>query len=43
MELYRVGLPFSRIAARTNCSAPYLKKVVRRRAPQLIRPPAPAA
>ena len=41
VELYRLGLPFSRIAARTNCSAGYVEKVVRRRAPELIRPPAP--
>ena len=43
-ELYRLGLPFGRIAARTNCSAAfriYVEKVVRRRAPELIRPPAP--
>ena len=38
VELYRVGLPFARIAARTNCSGTYVEKVVRRRAPELIRP-----
>ncbi len=37
VELYRLGLPFSRIAARTNCSAGYVEKVVRRDAPELIR------
>lgn len=37
VELYRIGLTFGRIAARTNCSADYVEKVVRRRAPELIR------
>jgi len=41
VELYRVGLSFGRIAARTNCSVGYVEKVVRRRAPELIRPRAP--
>lgn len=36
VELYRVGMGFARIAARTNCSVTYVKKVVRRRAPELI-------
>lgn len=34
VELYRVGLSFGRIAARTNCSESYVEKVVRRRAPE---------
>ena len=38
VELHRVGLSFGRIAARTNCSESYVEKVVRRRAPELIRP-----
>lgn len=37
VELYRTGMGFARIAARTNCSVPYVEKVVRRRAPELIR------
>ena len=38
VALYGTGRGFTWIAARTNCSASYVEKVVRRRAPELIRP-----
>ena len=38
VELYRTGMRFTQIAERTNCSANYVERVVRRRAPELIRP-----
>lgn len=41
VELYRTGMSFSHIAERTNCSWSYAKAVVRRLAPELIRPQAP--
>lgn len=38
VELYRTGMRFTHIAERTNCSAHYVERAVRRLAPDLIRP-----
>ena len=38
VELYRTGMKFSHIAQRTNCSHRYVKSVVQRLAPELLRP-----
>ena len=38
VELYRTGMKFSHIAQRTNCSHWYVKSVVQRLAPELLRP-----
>ena len=41
VELYRTGMRFSHIAKRTNCSVAYAVAVVRRQAPELVRPREP--
>ena len=38
VELYRTGMKFRHIAQRTNCSDTYVRSVVRRLAPELLRP-----
>lgn len=38
VALYRIGMSFSHIAERTNCSVGCVARVLRRRAPELIRP-----
>ena len=38
VELYRTGMRFMHIAQRTNCSDTYVKSVVQRLAPELLRP-----